>query len=64
MNTSVMKMSCLLLVLLLTHCSSASKPPHCHDDGKGLKPVNHAAISLKPVRLKPTALKPIKQHHE
>ncbi|MBM7072993.1 hypothetical protein JQC92_13305 [Shewanella sp. 202IG2-18] len=45
MNMSLMIIACLLL----THCASAPKPPHCHDDGKGLKPVNHAAVILKPI---------------
>ncbi|MCL1077098.1 hypothetical protein L2734_02720 [Parashewanella spongiae] len=39
----------IVLSLLLTHCASAPKPPHCNDDGKGLKPVNHAPVKLKSV---------------
>ncbi|WP_165905123.1 hypothetical protein [Parashewanella curva] len=37
------------LCLLLTHCASAPKPPHCHDNGKGSQPVNTASVVLKPV---------------
>ena len=37
---------CLSLIVLLTHCASAPKPPHCKDDGKGLKPVNTSPITL------------------
>ncbi|MBM7072892.1 hypothetical protein JQC92_12760 [Shewanella sp. 202IG2-18] len=38
-------LSAVCLVLLLSHCSSVPKPPHCHDNGKGLKPVNHAPLN-------------------
>ena len=37
----------LLLVMVLTHCSSVPKPPHCKDNGKGLQPVNHSSIAAK-----------------
>ncbi len=35
----------LFLVLVLGHCSSVPKPPHCKDNSRGLKPVNHSTIS-------------------
>ncbi|MCL1078416.1 hypothetical protein L2734_09590 [Parashewanella spongiae] len=40
------KLLSLSLILLLSHCASAPKPPHCKDDGKGLKPVNTTPITL------------------
>ena len=48
-NKNINKALMIIACLLLTHCASAPKPPHCHDDGKGLKPVNHAAVILKPI---------------
>ena len=48
------KIIALTFVLVLTHCASAPKPPHCDDNGKGMKPVNHAPVTLKPMD----------QHHE
>ena len=51
-NSTLKKFSSLIVALLLTHCVSAPKPPHCHDDGKGLKPVNHLPVKLKPIALK------------
>ncbi|MGB0893797.1 MAG: hypothetical protein ACPGUD_05265 [Parashewanella sp.] len=39
----------LVMVLLLSHCSSIPQPPHCQDNGKGLQPVNTHPIELKPV---------------
>ena len=45
MNKTLVVVFCLLLA----HCASAPKPPHCIDDGKGLKPVNHAPVKLKPI---------------
>ena len=52
-NSTLKKFSSLLVVLQLTHCASAPKPPHCHDDGRGLKPVNHSSVKLKPIEQKP-----------
>ncbi len=51
------RLLCLSFMLLLTHCASAPKPPHCKDDGKGLKPVNTSPIKLpsKPKQ---------KEHHD
>ena len=47
------KLVTLSLILLLTHCASAPKPPHCQDDGKGLKPVNTTPVKLS-----------AKEHHD
>ncbi|MBE8168161.1 MAG: hypothetical protein HAW66_07325 [Shewanella sp.] len=45
MNMSPVKIATsLFLVLVLSHCSSVPKPPHCKDNGKGLQPVNHSTI--------------------
>ena len=49
MRKSISKALMVIACLLLTHCASAPKPPHCHDDGKRLKPVNHAPVKLKPI---------------
>ncbi len=37
----------LLLVLVLSNCSSVLKPPHCKDNGKGLQPVNHSSVAVQ-----------------
>ena len=37
----------LCFALLLMHCASAPKPPHCKDDGKGLKPINTGLLKIK-----------------
>ncbi|WP_165905053.1 hypothetical protein [Parashewanella curva] len=42
----------LCFILFLTHCSSLPKPPHCKDDGKGLKPVNTQPIVIKPIEVR------------
>ncbi len=46
MKKKIMKIiTSLFFVLVLSHCSSVPKPPHCKDNGKGLLPVNHSTTS-------------------
>ncbi|MBM7070615.1 hypothetical protein JQC92_00965 [Shewanella sp. 202IG2-18] len=57
---------CVCFVLLLTHCASAPKPPHCRDDGKELKPVNSDLVKTELVKVDVDA--PIhakaREHHD
>ncbi len=39
-------LSMLMMTLMLTHCASAPKPPHCKDNGKGLTPVNKTPVEV------------------
>ncbi len=51
------KLISVCFILLLTHCSSMPKPPHCKDDGKGLIPVNTQPIVIKPLFIKPNGVR-------